>query len=293
MPERVSEGDTVHMDWYKFMRKRSGDLHTGKLGVGFELNENIKIGLGFSMTSGESDDILTLDKYGYFDILKNNEFRFGFDSLSTEIKGRSEFSTYTITVGGIYDFEKLSVGLNLKLPQTTTRNYKYQEVVADTLGLHKQSKSGEDTFKTPLIFTLGVNLRPVEKFIFSLDFRNAQYSNSEFEFNNAYTDSTHNSWADQAILRAGVEYKLMPFMSIMAGYQTVSQTFVPDGHAFKDQGPKSTIYSLGTSISIFDYGRLNIAYRMQELKYWDQYMSNTNYNLIRHNKLSFGYVYTF
>lgn len=293
MPELVSEGDTVHMDWYKFMRKRSGNLHTGKLGIGFELNKNIKLGLGFSVTSGESDDRLILDKYGYFDILKNNEFRFGFDSLRTEITGKSEFSTYAITLGGIYDFEKLSVGLNVKLPQTVTRSYEYQEIVADTLGLHKQSKSGEDTFKTPMIFNLGVNLRPVEKFMVTLDLKNAKYSKAEFNFANAHTDSTHNSWADQTILRAGLEYQLMSFISIMAGYQTVPQTFVPDGHAFKDQGPESTIYSLGTSISIFEFGRLDIAYRIQELKYWDQYMSNTNYNLIRYDKLSFGYVYTF
>lgn len=293
MPQRVSEGDTVNMDWYKFMRRRSGDLHTGKLAVGLALNENLHLGAGISLTRGESRDIQVLDKVGYFDILKNNEFRFGFDSLNTEIKGKSEFSTYAITLGGIYDFEKISVGLNVKLPQTITRNYDYQEVVADTLGLHKQTKSGNDTFKTPMIFTLGINLRPVEQFIFSLDFKNAQYSNSEFEFDNASTDSTHNAWVDQSILRAGIEFKPTSFISLLAGYQTVPQTFVPDGHAFQDQGPKSNIYSFGTSISIFDYGRLDIAYKIQELKYWDQYMSNTNYNLIKHNKLTFGYVYTF
>ena len=65
--------------------------------------------------------------------------------------------------------------------------------------------------------------------------------------------------------------------------------YVPDGAAIKDKGPVTDLFSLGLSVGLM-MGRLDITYQFGDLKYYDQYFSNTNYVLKRFNNLMFGYT---
>lgn len=289
MPQRVADGDTLKVNWYRYLRDRKGNLHQGKIAVGVEMTKNLKLGLGLTMMTGETEDMQTLNKYGYFDIVNNNRFRFGFDTLNTATSGTSTFKSFSVNIGAIYSIEKLSVGINLELPHTLTREYDYD--ISETIGIANTTygKSGTEELELPMAMTLGVSFQPIENFIFSVDYQANNYSKASFNLANAMADSAHNAWVDQRSWHCGIEYKILPFLSLMGGYQHIPQAFVPDGAAFEDRGPQAESYSLGAGMDFFNLGRITVAYKMNKLKYYDQYMSNTNYNVIKYNNLSIGY----
>lgn len=293
MPLRIVEGDTINIDWYRFSRQRTGNLHQGRVALGLQVNKQLNLGLAVNVLNGTTEDKYSLDKYGYFELIDQNVFRFGFDSLDTRISGESAFSSLSLDLGFNYNFERFALGINLTLPHTLTREWEYTRLVADTSGVQQKVSSGTDTFQHPLILNAGLHVRPFDQLIFSFDYNIIQYSKAEFSFDDTATDTTHTPWVDQHILRAGLEYKLTPFLSLMAGYQYTPQSFVPDGAAFNARGPVAESYSAGLSLRLFEFGRLDVAYETQKLEYYDQYISNTNYNVIKHSHLSAGYVHYF
>ncbi len=293
MPERVTGLDTIRVHWYRFLRQRTGSFHSGRLALGLEFNKNLQIGLGLSLLRGESDDLQYLDKVGYFDLADQNRFRFGYDTLKTQWQGTSTFGSFSANIGVIYNFDHFSVGFNILLPRTLTREWDYTETVNDSSGTTTQTTFGEDNLNLPPQYTFGMHLKPTDAFLFSFDYQFAQYSNAEFEFANPHTDTTHNQWLDQHILRFGAELQLFSGLTLMAGYQYLPQTFLPDGSAFRERGPAANSYSLGASVSLFDMGRIDLAYEMRKLKYYDQYSSNTNYNVIDLDHFSIGYTVVF
>ncbi len=289
MPQRVADGDTLKVNWYRYLRDRSGNLHQGKIAVGVEMTKNLKLGLGLTMMTGETEDMQYLNKYGYFDIVNNNRFRFGFDTLDTRVEGKSTLQSFAFNIGAIYSIEKLSVGINLDIPHTITREYDYTKTTVTGEKSVSQKFSGTDELELPLAMTVGVNFQPIEKFIFSVDYHANNYSKATFKLADAMADSAHNAWVDQRSWHCGIEYKILPYLSLMGGYQHIPQAFVPDGAAFEDRGPQAESYSLGAGMDFFNLGRITVAYKMNKLKYYDQYMSNTNYNVIKYNNLSIGY----
>ncbi|MBD3383900.1 hypothetical protein GF407_03135 [candidate division KSB1 bacterium] len=293
MPERVTGLDTVRVDWYRFLRQRTGDLQSGRIGFGLAFSKRLHLGMGLNLLRGESEDRQYLNKYGYFDLADQNSFRFGFDSLKTQYSGSSTFSAISATIGGIYNFDDFSIGINILLPRTISREWEYTQTITDSAGSAVTTTSGEDKAKLPAQYSLGFHLTPTSSFLFSFDYQFTHYSASEFEFADNHTDTTHNAWMDQHILRFGAGVKLSSALTLMAGYQYLPQTFLPDGSAFKDRGPAANSYSMGLSLELFDMGRLDVAYEIRRLKYYDQYMSNINYNVINLDNLSIGYTYIF
>ena len=74
--------------------------------------------------------------------------------------------------------------------------------------------------------------------------------------------------------------------------QSIPQTFIPDGAAIKDKGPDANSYSVGASINLF-FGRIDLAYQLKVLKYYDSYFSNTNYAFEKSSNILIGYTYIF
>lgn len=293
MPLRIVEGDTINIDWYRFARQRTGNLHQGRVALGLQVDKKLNLGLALNVLSGTTKDEYSLDKYGYFELIDQNVFRFGFDSLDTRISGESAFSSMSLDLGFNYNFERFALGINVTLPHTLTREWEYTRLIADTTGVQEKTFNGTDTFDQPFILNAGFHVRPFDQLVFSFDYSGINYSQSEFSFDDTATDTTHNKWVDQNILKAGMEYKIASFLSLMVGYQYAPQIFVPDGAAFNARGPVAVSYSGGLSIRLFQFGRIDLAYERQRLEYYDQYISNTNYNVIRHDNLSAGYTHYF
>ena len=103
---------------------------------------------------------------------------------------------------------------------------------------------------------------------------------------------TFHSLPDRNSYRFGVEYKVTKWMSLLSGYQNVPELFIPDGAANKNRGPAWDSYSFGLSFNS-EYGRIDASYEWKQLKYYDSYYSNANYQLEINNNIELGYSYSF
>jgi len=94
---------------------------------------------------------------------------------------------------------------------------------------------------------------------------------------------------DRHTFRIGAEYTPIELISVMAGYRDQPSLFIPDGAAIKTTGPSNKSYTFGLSFNTA-FGRLDLTYVYSELRYYDSYYSNTNYNTNQLSNLLFGYT---
>jgi len=283
--------DTVRFSWSRFTRKRDGHVQNITAGLAYNVNEKIKVGFSLNFLNGKTTDFQSLNRVGYFDIAKDNRFRFSYDTLDVAISGDSKFEATNFNVGALIKLERISLGFNITSPYTINRDWSYEYFTTDTSSWLPPSGSGTHFFEIPATFSLGTSITPVDQFTFSLDYQ--FNNNSEAQIKLAPSDSIVKDFPDQSEIRCGIEYRPFNFLSLLAGYRYATEIFVPDGAAIKDRGPAATSYTLGASIKLFQMGRLDIAYAMQRLKYYDSYFSNTNYVFESFNNFLFGYTIEF
>ena len=161
--------DTLDVNWYRFLRSREGQIHTGKVSLAYQVTQNLHAGIAANFNRGKSDDLQSLNKVGYFGLIDENKFFFVHDTLNTTIKGTSEFSSSNFELGVIYKFERFNIGLNIKTPCTVTRQWDYSTTIEDTNGTASIKTSGEDKLEIPATYNFGISIRPIDQFIFSMD----------------------------------------------------------------------------------------------------------------------------
>jgi len=288
MPRVVTGSDTF--SWSRFTRDREGDMTSVIGAVAYEVSEKVKVGLGVSVLSGSSDDYQALERVGVFEIEANNVFRFSYDTVNTYIAGKSDFNTTQINLGAIYKFDRVSIGMNIKLPYTMIRKWDYNNTFTDSVGTISSAASGEDKTEFPAGFDVGVRLTPIDWFTFAVDYQFTPYSKTKFKYN--WQNDTQRDWVDQHILKFGAEFRTFDFLTLMAGYRDIPATFVPDGAAITESGPAATGYTFGASLLLSQFGRLDVAYEYRRLRYYDSYHSNTNYVTESLNVLAIAYSYS-
>ncbi len=286
--DRVSDPlDSIRVLWSDYERIRTGDIWGYNAAVGMALNENISFGLGIEMISGETDDSGYLNRVGYFDLIDANLMAFSYDTLNTSTAGTSNFSSTALNISTLINFSKINIGLRINPGYTVKREWDYT-FENDTLGT--TAMSGTDEMKVALGYAFGVSVQPTDFFRIAADLSKTNHSSNEFTF--AIEDTTHRGWADQIIVGLGVEYKPFSWLSLMGGYRSLPETFIPDGAAIKDRGPAVNSMTAGASIKILN-GYLDLAYENRSLKYYDQYFSNTNYVLNSVENITVGYRLVF
>jgi len=291
MPERVDGSDSVEIFWSDFERQRSGSLQEFRGALALDLTEIVKIGFSVNYFTGETEDGQILDRIGWFHLYDENRFAFSYDTFTVSTSGTSNFSGLKTELGVQLVYDAFSIGLNLKLPYTVTRQNDYTLSTIDTASVNTKSLKSTEKFKVPFAYTIGVNFRPTEKFMFSMDYNLNMYSNAEWEIANG--DTTHRDWVDQKILKFGLQYTPVKFLSLRAGYRSIPQVFVPDGATFRDRGPEARAWTLGAGLNFGQYGALNVAWEYRLLKYYDQYFSNTNYCKEITQNILIAYQYNF
>ena len=282
--------DTVRFSWSQFLSQRAGDMHNVTAGLAWDLSSRIKIGLAMEAMSGNSSDFQSLNRVGYFDIAKDNRFRFSYDTLDVAISGKSKYHSTRLNLGAAVKLEQLALGFNIKAPYTISRDRDYAAAISSGDSV-LFSKGGADKFKHPATFSFGASLTPARQFQLSLDYHFTPYSQGEIELQTK--DATNRKMPDQTDLRCGILFRPWSALSLMAGYRQMTALFVPDGAAIKDRGPAVTSYSLGASFQLFNLGTLDLAYEMNQLKYYDSYFSNTNYALELSNNMHLAYTMHF
>lgn len=292
MPALIETGmDSIVINWSDFSRLRTGSIQEFQGAIAGELSDVVKFGLSMKYFTGETDDMQSLNKVGFFTLYDQNEFSFTYDTLNVMSKGTSTFSGLKTELGLQLVYDAFSFGLNVRMPYTVTREYDYEVSITDTLGTTTSTQKGEDEMKVPMSYAIGVNFHPIEKFTFSIDYDLRKYADTEWTL--ASKDTTHHEWKDQNILRVGIEYRPFKMLSLRAGYQSMPQVYIPDGAPNKDQGPEAIAYTLGFGLNLGKLGSINGAWRQSSLKYSDIYFSNTNYSKEIVTNILVGYTYNF
>jgi long-subunit fatty acid transport protein len=284
---RVDGLKTMNMNWSRYKRERAGSLNNITGGLSAELFEKFLFGFGFNTMWGESTDLLSLERVG--DFLLSNQQRFTFTYVAGKYieYGTSKFSATNFNFGFIYELNRVSVGAKIILPYTIKREWSYSksDVVSSSAGT---TANGIDNFEVPAVYSMGISFNPVDNFFVSFDYEHAPFSKAKFDLSS--NDSTFQKWANRNTIRFGMEYKATDYLSILCGYRSIPQVFIPDGSAIKDRGPEANSYNFGFSLDLF-FGRIDVAYELRVLKYYDSYFSNTNYAFEKTSNLMVGYTF--
>lgn len=286
---RVNGVDTLVVNWSKFERERFGPLNNITVGLAYDLYKYVKVGIGYQSNWGETNDYMTLTQIGTFDLIRENRFRFSYVDASQKHTGISKFSSSTLNLGFIFDFDKVKVGVNVDLPYTIERDWEYTFIAQDSAGASSIKQSGIDNVEIPAVFNFGISFQPAANFTAAIDYEYAPFSEAKFKMQN--TDSNQRNYVDRHTLKVGIEYMPVDFLSILAGYRNIPSTFVPDGAAAIDNGPDANSITGGISVHSF-LGRVDIAYEYRSLKYYDSYFSNTNYVTESYSNIMFGLLYS-
>jgi hypothetical protein len=283
-----------NVEWYRFSRQREGDLQTVRFALSYNVNEMLQVGAGLKYQWGQTDDYLGLNHYATISLVNQNQFLISLQKGLDTTYGTSKFKALTASLGAIVTYSKFNLGITLNLPYTMTRDWNYtrnnafQKNGKDTVSL--TAPKGQDKLKMPVGFTVGLNYAATKKLTLACDVEYIPYASADFQL--AQPDTFFQGWVSQTILRFGLEYRVSKLLSLAAGYRVIPTSYVPDGAAIHDKGSVATSYTFGAGLNFF-FGRFDLVYEFYNLKYYDSYYSNTNYNTELSNRMTIGYTYSF
>ena len=289
--DRLDGTDTLNVNWYRYLHQRTGTLYNTRLAVAYSYGESFNFALAANYRYGETDDRWQLNKVGYFGMMDENDFFFSYDTLNQNLSGTSDFSCTSLELGIQYSTKNVRLGLQIETPSTLTRKWKLTKSVEDTSGMLSKTSNGTDKLELPAKFNIGLVFKPASAFTFAIDYGFAGYASAKFK--PATADSTRHDWKNQQSLRVGAQVQATDMLTLRAGYRAVSQVFVPDGSAYDGRGPDATSWTLGAGLDFEDFGRIDASFEWRNLKYYDQYYSNTNYQTEELSRLVLGYTYNF
>lgn len=284
---RVNGTDSLIVKWSKYKRSRSGRIDNIALALAYDLSAVVKLGLGFNYSWGSSEDHISLDRVGTFHLIKQQRFKYWFADGYNESKGTSNYSSAQFNLGLQIKLEKFNIGVKVDLPYTLERKWDYRVNYKDSTEQSSSNQNGIDKLKYPAIFDFGASFIPVDNFIVSIDYEYAPLSKATFNLSD--NGKYHYNWIDRHTIRVGAAYTPIELLTILLGYRSIPQVFIPDGAAINDAGPKANSYTVGLSFNT-SLGRFDVSYEYRNLKYYDSYYSNTNYNTIENNNIFFGYT---
>jgi opacity protein-like surface antigen len=291
LEDAAPQDSTVRANWDVYTRERSTGTNTIKGGLGVELSEMFQVGVGVTAFMGSTDDDMVLDRIGYFNFIQAGDiWSFSYEDYSQITSGTSDFSATAFNVGGMITFKNLNLGFNLQLPYTIERNWNYNRVTTLAGDRTTEPIQGIDKMKMPLGYNLGIKFKPSESLSIQVDYELKPYSSAEFETTSELQDDPNRPvWKDQHTISAGVEFKVIENLSLLAGYRSRTTAFIPYGVANRDKGFPVESYTAGLSYQIF-IGSLDLAYEFRSLKYYDVYFTSRNYTKVTSNNFLVGYT---
>jgi len=153
---------------------------------------------------------------------------------------------------------------------------------------------GKYVMTIPANFGVGVQLMPTERFTFLLSYELHPNGDAEVPRTplGTYSLGDMQNWIDQSIIQFGMRYRLHDNIHLNALYRSEPMSYVPDGSAIKDSGPEAVLYRIGAEISLGALGAIDLGASFQDLKYQDNYFSNTNYAREKTTVFSLSYIYS-
>jgi hypothetical protein len=283
----------VRSNWDIYTRQRSKGIQTFQSALAFQFTETIQLGIGLTSMFGSTDDNLTLNRIGYYQFVQTGTmWSFTYDTLLNVTSGTSKFSSFMFNIGGMLTFDNLNIGFNINLPYTITREWNYNNTIATNKGTTSSVITGIDKMKIPICYNVGIKFMPSKNLSIYTDLTSKPYSKAKFESTtNNQNDSNFPVWVNQYTIAAGIEYRLQDDISLLIGYSTRTTGFVPYGVAIRDAGFPINSYTAGLSYNLF-MGRIDFAYELRNLKYYDTFYSSRNYTLVTSSNFLIGYTFS-
>ena len=289
-PVIIATPDSMVMNWFKYERMRVGGINELTAGLALKLSDHLQLGLSMQNLKGESDDYLEMDKVGYFLFPTTTIFAFTYDTMTVVQSGNSTYSGSSIKFGVLFNYEQFDLGFCITSPYTITRDWNY--TIVDTI---TTNINGKDQMGLPITIALGTKIEPKDRLSISFDIGFIPYSQTKFSytdttFNNTIIqlDTTRLNWVDQTTFAIGMKYGITPGISVMTGYRSVPEVFIPNRAAFRHKGPEMQSVSAGIGVT-FPFGQIDLGYEYRFLKYYDSWESNLNYVLKTENHLAISF----
>jgi hypothetical protein len=281
--------DTLHVNWYQYTRTREGSAFGITPGVSFMPLPGLRIGASATILTGSSDDSERRQERGLVHIAigdgKPNNFMVDTVYYSQARTGTSDYSGTLLTFGLHFQQERYSLGLTIRPPMSITRSWdrevtsvnttrKPYPIGIDDLVPGQYRESGKDEVNFPLSYSLGIVLKPTDKWMLAFDYELRNLADVELTSGGATSHPWVNSKGE---VRIGAEYRASTMLALRGGFREDVQSFSPDGSAIVDEPARGGIYALGAGISLGNI-LIDLAYEYSVLKYQDIYQSNVNYN---------------
>jgi len=301
----TNRNDTLHVKWYQYVRKREGSVYGITPGLSVPLLPGLRIGGSATLLTGSSDDNENRLERGHINIAISNGTGTNFmvDTVyyNQSKVGTSKYSGTLLTFGLHFQQERYSIGLTIRAPMQITRTWDRDVTSIDTTkkpfpvridNLTKRSfhESGKDYVNFPLAYSLGMLLRPTDKWTIAFDYELKRLADAELTTSSNSTVS--HPWVNtKGAVRIGAEYR-GDLLALRGGYREDVQAFSPDGSAIINEPARGGIYSLGAGIDLGDIV-LDLACEFSILKYQDIYQSNANYNTREQHQVMMEIAYRF
>ena len=298
--------DTIHINWYQFVRSREGSVYGITPGLSVTLLSGLTIGGSVAFLSGSSDDLEQRVERGHLNVAVSNgkaqEFLLDTVYYYQTKSGTSSYSGTLLTFGLLYQQPRYSIGITVRPTTNISRTWDWNVTSVDTtsrpfpvridsLRARRTHESGTDNVKFPLAFAVGFVLTPSDKWTFAFDYEIRNLANAEWTTKTSGTVSR--PWVNKsANWRLGAEYRVSDMLALRGGYHEDLQSFAPDGSAIVDKPASGEIFSLGAGITVGSI-LMNFAYEYSVLRYHDIYQSNINYNTRQQHQLMVECAYRF
>ena len=290
-PVILAAPDSMVMNWFKYERMRIGGINDLTAGLALKLTDHLQLGLSLQNLSGESDDHLEMDKVGYFLFPESDEFAFTYDTMTVVQSGISTYSGSSAKFGILFNYKQFDLGFCITSPYTITRDWDYTIEFFENDTIITKNINGQDQMDLPITIALGAKIEPKNRLSISFDIGFNPYSQTNF----SYTDTSFNhtifqldtirlNWVDQTTFGIGMKYGITPSISVMTGYRSVPEVFIPNRAAFRHKGPEMESVSAGISM-VFPFWQIDLGYEYRFLKYYDSWETNLNYVLKTENHL--------
>ena len=290
-PIIMAAADSTVINWFKYERMRVGGINDLTVGLALQLSDHLQLGLSLQNMSGESDDRLEMDKIGNILFPTTNNFAFTYDTMTVVQSGISAYSGFSTKFGILFNSKKFNLGFCITSPYTVTRDWNYTTEIFQTDTIITTQYQGQDRADLPISIALGARIEPKKQLSISFDIGLNPYSKTNYSYTdtsitnaNIQLDTTRLNWVNQTTFGIGMSYRITPGISVMVGYRSAPEVFIPNRAAFRQKGPEMESVSTGISITL-PIGQFDMAYEYRFLKYYDSWETNINYVLKTENHL--------
>jgi hypothetical protein len=283
--------DTVHVKWYQYLRSREGDMYGVTPAVSIRLTEDILLGASLTVLRGSSDDLEERRERGHLNIAvaqgEAKDFMVDTVRYTRSAVGSSSYAGTLFTAGLVYRQPRFSVGVTFRPGATLTRSWdrtisivdttvKSYPVRIDSLAARQWSESGEDRLAFPHTLSIGIVLRPTDRWTVAFDYERRDLGAVE-RTGDGFAGIDRPWIGSTGEWRLGAEYRVADWIAVRAGYHEAAGSFAPDGAALVDQPVRSSVLATGAGLDLGAIG-VDVAYEYRTLKYQDLYQSNINAN---------------